>query len=90
METLQGMIATAIHEDRARDRSHPGRRHAAELRRSRPAAPSRLATLVAAIGRLRQDPDFAAGSPCTTADGRIGRLVARHDGEGRVLVCELP
>jgi hypothetical protein len=89
MQTLHGMLAQTIHEDRAREYAHPSRRHAAELRRSRPQR-SLLRTLSSAtIGRFDRDATAASGPSCTTADGRVGRLVARIDGTQRVLDCEV-
>lgn len=89
METLHGMLAQTIHEDRAREYSHPNRRHAAELRRSRPQR-SLLRTLFSAtLGRLDRGAAALPGPSCTTADGRVGRLVARFDGTQQVLDCEV-
>jgi hypothetical protein len=89
METLNGMLANAIHEDRARASAHPMRHHAAELRDERRAGSSRLTALFASIGRVRGTSGVTAGAACTTPDGRVGRLVARDDGGRGSLVCEL-
>jgi hypothetical protein len=88
--TLHGMLAQTYEEDKARGYEHPGRRHAAEFRRSRPQRSSRLRTVVAkTLGRLNARPAAATSVPCTTADGRTGRLVARFEGAQRVFVCEI-
>ena len=89
MQTLPGMLAQTIHEDRVREYSHPSRRHAAELRRSRTPGESPLRILLAAtIGRLGRS-TATADVRCTTADGHEGRLVARAEGGQRVFVCEV-
>ncbi|MEI8332428.1 MAG: hypothetical protein WCH74_01050 [Chloroflexota bacterium] len=90
METLHGMLAKTYDEDRARTYAHPGRQHAAELRRSRPPRESlSRPMLVTAFGRLAGRPRDTVTLPCTTADGRPGRLVARFEGTERRLVCEV-
>ena len=95
MQTQTGMLARAIEDDRARERAHPARRHAAEARLARGTGPSRARELCAAVAaRLGALGPIghgaaAAGVRCTTPDGREGVLVARAEGGQRVFVCEV-
>jgi hypothetical protein len=94
MQTQAGMLARAIEDDRARERAHPARRHAAEARLARAVGPSRTRTgwsaVIARLGALVPPArDAAAGVRCTTPDGCEGRLVARGEGGQRVFVCEV-
>jgi hypothetical protein len=51
MQTLQGMLAQTIHEDRVREYSSPARRHAAEARAARTTGtPSIIRGLFARLG----------------------------------------
>ena len=51
MQTLQGMLAQTIHEDRVREYSSPARRHAAEARAARtPGTSSIIRSLAARLG----------------------------------------
>lgn len=94
MQTQTGMLARAIEDDRARERAHPARLHAAEARLAQGPGPARArkryATLVARLGALGSIGHGAAADVrCTTRDGREGVLVARAEGGQRVFVCEV-